>query len=790
VYHDRVSHRRPRQISRALACVLVACLLHEPPAPAEPLADAPRESRVHANRLVDSDSPYLLAHAHNPVDWYPWGAEAFERAKRENRPIFLSIGYSTCYWCHVAERTLFSNPQIAQRMNEWFVNIKVDREQRPDIDAAYMLATQLITGGAGGWPNNLFLTPDLEPFYAGGYFAPADDEFGRPGFPSVLAAIHEEWSEHPDRARQRAHGVAEVLARYRASAGSSAPRQGSVQQWSEQTRRALLSGFDAEHGGFSGTRQTTRFPQSPALAFLLEDYAHTHDAQTLRALTVTLDAMAYGGIYDQLGGGFHRYSTERTWSVPHYEKMLYDNAQLLNVYARAWKLTGQPQYKRIAIQTRDYLRRCLTAPEGGFYTAQDAETDDEEGATYRWTRAQIEAALGVDAPRFLEVYSLTLNSEDAQSLDPASAPGTLRVASGMDRAAVEERIELLRPQRSRLFALREARPQPARDDKLLVGLNGLAIDALATSALVFGDREDLRDAQQAARRLWELAWEPRTKRVRRQIFQGKAGGDGYVEDYALLGQGFLSLYRATGDKVWLARAGALARAMLSRFDARRDGALSAPDTDDRPFLATVDFGNDAYPTGIDAAIAFLSAQYQATRDQRYAEAALRIARRAPGPPEQRPLMVAALEAMSLPLGRSQDVLPAARERNGAHVQARARARIAGDGARIVVTLHIEQGFHVNANPASFDFLIPTRVEFEGVRPTELRYPPGKPLRSRFAPDILSVYEGTVRIVATLDPAAVAGKAALRATVQSQACTQTVCLPPAEIPLTISLPRAP
>jgi len=766
--------------------VLVTCLLHGAPAP----ADGPDESRVYANRLVDSDSPYLLAHAHNPVDWYPWGPEAFERAKRENRPIFLSIGYSTCYWCHVAERTLFSNPQIAQRMNEWFVNIKVDREQRPDIDAAYMLATQLITGGAGGWPNNLFLTPDLEPFYAGGYFAPADDEFGRPGFASVLAAIHEEWSEHPDRARQRAHGVAQVLARYQANAASGAARQGSVQQWSEQTRRTLLSGFDAEHGGFSGTRQTTRFPQSPALAFLLEDYAHAHDAQALCALTVTLDAMAYGGIYDQLGGGFHRYSTERTWSLPHFEKMLYDNAQLLSVYARAWKLTGEPQYMRIAIQSRGYLRRCLTAPEGGFYTAQDAETDNEEGATYRWTRAQIETALGADAARFLEVYSLTPNADDAQSLDPASAPGTLRVAPGIDRAAVEERIALLRPQLSRLFALREARPQPARDEKLLVGLNGLAIDALATSATIFGDRDDLRDAQRAARRIWKLAWEPGAKRVRRQIFHGKAGGEGYVEDYALLGQGLLSLYRATGDKVWLARAGALAQAMLSRFDPRRDGVLSAPDADDRPFLAMADVGNDAYPSGIDAATAFLSAQYQATRDQRYAEAARRIARHAPGPPEQHPLMVAALEAMSPPERSGRPGLSVAREHKDAHVQARARARIAGDGTRIVVTLDIEPGFHVNANPATFDFLIPTRVEFEGVRPTELRYPPGKPLHSRFAPDTLSVYEGTVRIVAKLDPAAVGGKAVLRATVQSQACTQTVCLPPEQIPLIISLPRAP
>src|SRR6478735_12672746 len=308
-----------------------------------------RGEEPQSNRLIDSNNPYLLLHAHNPVDWYPWGPEALEKAKRENKPIFLSIGYSTCYWCHVAERTLFSNPEIARLMNDWFINIKVDREERPDIDAIYLLATQLITAGGGGWPNNLFLTPELAPFYAGGYFPPQDDDFGRPGFPSILKSIHEQWTEQPEQLRERAKGFVTVLRQYQSKAIASTASI-DAGAWREKTRAAIFKRFDQEHGGLSTGRQaTTKFPEAPVLELMLSEYRSRRDADTLRFLTVTLDAMAYGGIYDQLGGGFHRYSTERTWSIPHFEKMLYDNAQLLSIYSQEWALTGRPQYKRVAL---------------------------------------------------------------------------------------------------------------------------------------------------------------------------------------------------------------------------------------------------------------------------------------------------------------------------------------------------------------------------------------------------------------------------------------------------------
>ena len=343
---QRFRHRRDLRFLRTVCALATAALLFTPVA-----ADESGVAR-HTNRLIDSANPYLLLHADNPVDWYPWGPEAFEKAKRENKPIFLSIGYSTCYWCHVAERTLFSNPEIAKLMNEWFVNMKVDREERPDIDAIYLLATQLITGGAGGWPNNLFLTPDLAPFFAGGYFPPEDDELGRPGFPNVLRSIHEQWTQSPS-AHSNAHKACSVSCGSN-RARSRRHRNRSAEGMAETDAQCATERFDAEHGGLGNTKQSTKFPRSPAA--LADAFATTHRRATSKRcefLTRTLDAMAYGGIYDQLGGGFHRYTTERTWSIPHFEKMLYDNAQLLAIYTRAYQLTHKPQYKRIALGVRD-----------------------------------------------------------------------------------------------------------------------------------------------------------------------------------------------------------------------------------------------------------------------------------------------------------------------------------------------------------------------------------------------------------------------------------------------------
>jgi uncharacterized protein len=752
------------------------------------------QAPAFTNRLIDSGNPYLLLHAHNPVDWYPWGPEALQRARRENRPIFLSIGYSTCYWCHVAERTLFSNPRIAELMNRWFVSIKVDREERPDLDAVYMSATELLTGGPGGWPNNVFLTPDAEPFYAGGYFPPEDDESGRPGFASVLTAIHDEWAENPERMKRRAAGVTEILRQRQTSALAGTGADIDAKQWLGRAREAILQRFDAEQGGLGGARQTTKFPQSPALDLMLRDVERNHDADALRFLTVTLDAMAYGGIYDQLGGGFHRYSTERTWSIPHFEKMLYDNAQLLGIYARAWQLTDQGQYRRIALAVRDYLRGRMMSGEGGFYTAEDAAVEGEEGVSYVWSQLEIQAILGADGNRFFRTHKLTPMPDQADPLEPEAARGVLRVQrpSAGDAARVERELASLEPQRRKLQSTRDARPQPARDEKLLVGWNGLAIDAFVISGIVFQNQDDIAVARGAAGRIWDLAWDPQNQQLRHEIFRGRAQGSGFLEDYALLGRSFLSLYEATGEELWLRRARLLADALLRTFDADSSGLLVSASGTDALIAVPFEEGDGAYPSGTSSAVELLARLGRADADRRYVDAAARIAPRASSHPELWPTLVAAVDMHDLKQttnSRSDRAATLEDQQSGEtarHVHASATS--SGSHREIVITLDVEPGYHINANPASFDFLIPTSVTFADVRPVEIRYPAPKLFKSSFAPDALDVYEGTVQVVAKMESSALNGLQTVSAVINTQACTETACLPPSRIPLTINIDR--
>ena len=355
------------------------------------------------NRLIHETSPYLLLHAHNPVDWYPWNDEALERAKRENRLIFLSVGYSTCYWCHVMEREVFSNPEIAEMMNKDFINIKIDREERPDLDEIYMTATQLLTQ-RGGWPNSVFLTPDLKPFYAGTYFPPTDMP-GRPGFPTILDAVQEAWVTREAEVIESANQISETIA--------MATSRGFTALTAKSLDRSLVTGaldylrttYSHAYGGFGNA---PKFPSPANLELLLSVYERAPDESLLKMITHTLDMMAYGGMYDQIGGGFHRYSVDAKWLVPHFEKMLYDNAQLAKVYLRAYQLTQAPRYRRVAEEIFSFIFREMTAPEGGFYSALDAETDAEEGKYYVWTADEIRQVLGdeKESKRFANVYGV------------------------------------------------------------------------------------------------------------------------------------------------------------------------------------------------------------------------------------------------------------------------------------------------------------------------------------------------------------------------------------------------
>jgi uncharacterized protein YyaL (SSP411 family) len=501
------------------------------------VAETPSETGT--NRLIQSGSPYLLQHAHNPVDWYPWGEEAITKAKKENKPIFLSVGYSTCYWCHVAERTIYSNPSIAALMNEWFVNIKVDREERPDIDETYMLARQLLTG-SGGWPNNVFLTPNLKPFFAGSYFPPEDQD-DNPGFPTVLKQVHEEWQKNPDKIREVADEVHAALTKaHDADRKPASVLRLAPGRWLADARDRILSSRDAVLGGFGSSGP--KFPQSPWLDLLLTDYRLNGTADSLQTVVQTLDAMAYGGIHDHLGGGMHRYSTEPTWSVPHFEKMLYDNAQLIGLYADLYAMTRDPLARALSFDLAGYLDRRMTAPGGGFYTAEDADIDGKEGETYLWTQDEITAALGAgDAGRFFLVYELTpLPAE-------SGGAGVLRVRKGLSGVGLVRALAELAPLRAKLLEIRDRRRQPARDEKIVVALNGLAIAALARAGTIIGEADWIESAKRAGEVLWQQAFDEKSGMLHRYLFEDKPQGAGLLEDYALLGLGYLALAEATGE---------------------------------------------------------------------------------------------------------------------------------------------------------------------------------------------------------------------------------------------------
>ena len=489
------------------------------------------------NRLATETSPYLLQHADNPVDWYPWGDEAFSRARDEDKPVLLSVGYAACHWCHVMEHESFEDAETAALMNERFVNIKVDREERPDVDSLYMDAVVALTGH-GGWPMTVFLTPDGEPFLGGTYYPP-EPRFGMPSFQQVLVAVSDAYRERRGDVTGQASAIVSAIRRSSALAPSQEPL---TEDLLREAAGGLRASFDAEWGGWG---QAPKFPQASVLEFLLRMHARG-DSTALSMVTETLDAMAAGGMYDLVGGGFHRYSVDREWLVPHFEKMLYDNALLAAAYLHAWVVTGEPRYRRIVEQTLDYVVRELRLPEGGFASAQDADTDGVEGLTFTWTPAE-----GVREER-LQPF------EDGRFVI---------------------RGELDEDERRRLLELREQRPKPARDDKAITAWNGLLLAALAEAAR----RLERPDYLEAACKLGEFLLGPLSTEDGRlhRTFRGEAKGVGYLEDYADVARGLLELHVATGESRWLEEANRLGRLAVELFaDEERGGFyMSAADAE-------------------------------------------------------------------------------------------------------------------------------------------------------------------------------------------------------------------
>ena len=508
-----------------------------------------------SNRLINETSPYLLQHAENPVDWYAWGEEALNRAREEDRPILLSIGYSACHWCHVMERESFENDDIAALMNENFVNIKVDREERPDLDAVYMEAVQMMTG-SGGWPMTVFLTPEGRPYYGGTYFPP-EDRMGMPGFPRLLAAASQAYHTNKGEIERVTRQLAEQMGRTGQMPRGFTPLTTEVMH---NAYSQLATQFDHLNGGFGNA---PKFPQPMTPEFLLRYYRHGFNVRALEMVELTLQKMAYGGMYDQVGGGFHRYSTDAYWLVPHFEKMLYDNALLARLYLHAWQVTGNVLYRRITEETLDYVIREMTDPSGGFYSAQDADSEGVEGKFFVWTPDELQPLLGDDADLVMGYYGVTErgNFEGANILNLSRPPADYASQRGVSDEALMEAVQRAR---SILLEVREQRVHPLLDDKVLTSWNGLMLRAFAEAGAALG-RGDYLDA--ARRNAGFLLDNMRDGggRLLRTWRNGEAKLLGYLEDYSCLADGLLALHEATLEPRWLQEAVSVADGMISLF---------------------------------------------------------------------------------------------------------------------------------------------------------------------------------------------------------------------------------
>ena len=575
------------------------------------------ETKTHTNRLIDETSPYLLQHAHNPVDWYPWGDEAFERARSEDKPVLVSIGYSACHWCHVMEHESFEDEATAAVMNEHFINIKVDMEERPDVDQIYMNFVQLTTG-RGGWPMNVFLTPDKQPFFGGTYFPPAP-RYGMPSWQQILMSIAEAYR---DRREELDRSADEIVAELRRV--NSAER-GSSTVNSELLAKALESfsrTFDAVNGGFGGA---PKFPPSMSLEFLLRYHYRTGDERALEIVRHTCDKMARGGIYDQLGGGFHRYSVDAVWLVPHFEKMLYDNAQLIRVYLHVYQVTGDDLYKRVAVEILEYVRREMLDESGGFYSTQDADSEGIEGKFFVWTPPQVEAILGPEDARIINYYfdiTDSGNFEGENILNVRRSPE--QAAGGLD-ITIADLEEVLGRCREKLFAEREKRIKPFRDEKVLTAWNGLMLAAFADAASVLADNDYLKIAINNAHFIKLELQE--NGRLLRTWKDGKAKLNGYIEDYANVADGLLELYQASGEVEHLAEARRLVDLMITEFwDEENGGFYFTSREHEELILRNKDFYDNATPSGNSVAADVLLRLSRFVADDRYERFAVTVLR--------------------------------------------------------------------------------------------------------------------------------------------------------------------
>ncbi len=734
----------------------------------------------YTNRLILEDSPYLLQHAHNPVNWYSWGDEAFAAARRENKPIFLSIGYATCHWCHVMERESFEDLGIAGLLNDHFIAIKVDRELLPDVDATYMMAVMLITGH-GGWPMSSFLTPDGRTFLGGTYFPPQR-------FRPLLQRVSVLWDEQRPGLVEQAERVARAVRQAMAAGGRARKLGETVVQ---RAVEGILARYDDFQGGFS---LAPKFPNEPFLFLLLDVAERDGGKALLEALETTLDAMAGGGIHDQIGGGFHRYATDNDWLVPHFEKMLYNQAHLARAYLRAWRLTGKPLYARGARQILDYILRDMISPGGGFYSATDADSEGEEGLFFLWTPEQIRSALPAEgAALALELYGVT-EQGNFEGRTILHQPISLEEYAEQRNIPLMELVAQVEGIRRALYKARDKRVHPFRDEKILTAWNGMMIGALAAAAGILGDASYRDAALRAAEFIWR-----ENRRKRGELWRAHLHGSSSVaarqEDYAYLAEGLLALYDVTGEKLWLERAREIADGMQERFWDGEVGGFymgdggSPLDSMARPKDTT----DDAIPSGNSVALRVLAMLAKRTGEEVYRERANGTLAAFSSGIERHPLAYAYMlmgvnELLHGELGNRQYAARGA-------VPVRAQVMAAGDGrGQLQVDLDIQDGWHVNAHQPLQETLIPTVLSLDGDAPAWqlglVEYPQPEIVRLGFQQEPLALYQGRVQIRAGLElrsPAAMDKPHLVPVQLRLQACNDRVCLPPETLTLRAPLP---
>jgi uncharacterized protein YyaL (SSP411 family) len=753
-----------------------------------------------ANRLARETSPYLRQHANNPVDWYPWGPDALAKAQKENKLIFLSVGYSSCHWCHVMERESFMNDEVAKLLNESFVCIKVDREERPDIDQIYQAAAQvLLRGQPGGWPLTMFLLPDGKPIAGSGIYLPPEDRIvdGRryPGLKSFIRLVLDAQRDNPKEVKEQADDVARVVSLAMGRAARSAgpePRHYLVTAAVD----ALKDEFDAVYGGFGNPRKEfkePKFPMAPALQLLVEQARTKHSDDLLGIVTRTLDQMAQGGIYDQLGGGFHRYSTERSWTVPHFEKTLSDNAQLVDVYTAAYRQTKNPLYCRVVEETLAFVGRELTSPDGGFFSALDADSESQEGRFYVWTAAEIEAAVPDPAERTFA--KTTFGIDGLPPIDNKYYVLTRRIEKA---GAPDARLAQTR---EKLFAARSKRARPFLDSKVVTAWNGQMIAAYAVAGKAFEQAQLTATAVRVADFLLAhlRTIDGRLLRTWAAVpgEAPKATVAGYLDDYASLTHGLLCLHDATGDARWLSEAKALTDLAIRYFADEAGGFYFTANDHEKLFARSKDAHDGAQPSGNSVMALNLIRLAAKTGESKYRNLAAKTLRAFTTDLEKTPMNLPMMAlAVNLFLAGEQPQPPAggqpaggAPKRSDSVVKATATSAKPGtDGKQVVtVKLVIEKGWHVYGNPVGNPDLesAKTSIDITGkAKPKGVKvdFPKPKLIQDNLVGNY-QVYEGTVEIKATVERAA-SDEGPLQVTLKFQSCNQKTCLLPATVKLSV------